>query len=235
MKKLKIFENKSLSKNKAKSLKRFVNESLGKRLKLKSGKIFENVESVTEEVKNYFEFYDIEMSGSFNIEEMSEKTKLTVVELECFLCNLEDDKVMKDIASGNYESFDPWDSNQFNDGYYDVLDDLGYGEDEDDDEYEDVNEDENNGKKPVAGGKIEIEGDVYDVVAYFDNIDAAKKYEKSIDYKKSYAYEDNKGTYEDNKGYSATDGVESDHYCYIKTEDGGVAFTDLDEIYWEVK
>lgn len=225
MKILKIFENKRLSKNKAKSLKRFVNESLGKRLKLKSGRVFENAEKATEEINKYFGFYDIEMSNSFNIEEMSEKTKLTVIELEHFICNLEDDGVMKDIASGNYGSFNPWNSNQFNDGYFDMLDALGYGDGEEDD---DVYENANNDKKPHAGGKIEIEGDEYDVAAYFDNIEAAKKYEKSKNYTSS-------DVYKDNQGYSATDGVESDHYCYTRTEDGEIAFTDLAEVNWSVK
>lgn len=89
-------------------------------------------------------------------------------------------------------------------------------------------ENESSDKKPHAGGKIEIEGDEYEVVAYFDNIEDAKKYEASKNYTSS-------DVYKDNQGYSATDDVESDHYCYTKTEDGGIAFTDLAEVTWSVK
>ena len=41
------------------------------------------------------------------------------------LCNLEDTKVMSDVAKGMYNSFDLDDPGQFNDSYDDMRNDLG--------------------------------------------------------------------------------------------------------------
>lgn len=82
-----------------------------------------------EELDEHFEMMIEEgLSEEFNMEDfMSEHPNIKEEDLMTALYNLEDEDVMRDIAQGNYSSFDLDDSSQFNDGYEDMMEDFDDG------------------------------------------------------------------------------------------------------------
>lgn len=90
----------------------------------------------TIQIEEYFDDYGIVISDKFNLKKFANSEGLDQNTLAILICNLEDEKVMKDIAKGNYNTFDAFDSTQFNDDYEDMMSDLGMYEDDEDD-YED--------------------------------------------------------------------------------------------------
>lgn len=95
------------------------------------GKAFEHFEggmkaSDFEELNEHFEMMaDVELSEDFNFEDFAqEHFNVSEEDLLTALYNLEDEDVMKDIAEGDYSSFDISDSSIFNDGYEDMMADF---------------------------------------------------------------------------------------------------------------
>ena len=74
-----------------------------------------------EEISDY---YDIELTSSFSLDAFAKAEGLSVEEAVMVLVNLEDEDVMKKIASGDYTTFDLYDDSQFNDMYDDMMYDL---------------------------------------------------------------------------------------------------------------
>ena len=88
--------------------------------------------------EKYFEEYGIPVTNKFDLKKFSKNEGLDQNTLSILLCNMDSDKVMIDIANGDYDSFNIEDSSQFNDSYEDMLNDLGFGNDDEDyqdDEY----------------------------------------------------------------------------------------------------
>jgi len=88
------------------------------------------------DVLQYFQDNGIDTSNSqLDLEQLADVNSLTVGEITILCCNLEDTDTMQELVNNDYDTFDPWDEAQFNDGYWDVVDDLGLchddGEDED--------------------------------------------------------------------------------------------------------
>lgn len=84
-------------------------------------------------ILNYFESYDAKLGDKFSSEEMLKvHNYLDLNGLEIMLCNLEDVEVMEDISNGIYDSFDPYNEDQFNDGYCDYAEELGFIDNNDD-------------------------------------------------------------------------------------------------------
>jgi hypothetical protein len=76
----------------------------------------EEIERAESDVLDYFEFSGIDTEDQlFDIVAMARETGIELPRLEMLLVNLEDEKIMEDIVSGYYESFDPHDRDQFND------------------------------------------------------------------------------------------------------------------------
>jgi hypothetical protein len=80
------------------------------------------------ELNDYFEEYDVKITKKFDYKEclstLASTWNYTEKQIETMLFNLEDSSVMQDIADGDYESFDPSDSSQFNDSYEDMMDEI---------------------------------------------------------------------------------------------------------------
>lgn len=72
---------------------------------------------------------------------------LTIEETIALVCNLEDIEAMQEIIDGDYSNFDPWNESLFNDGYYDMMYDLGLMAEDDyeDDDHDFTDEDADNG------------------------------------------------------------------------------------------
>lgn len=66
------------------------------------------------------------MTEKFDFKDFYKTVGLEKDDAKIFLCNLEDEDIMKEIAAGDYENFDIWDRNIFNDSYDDMMEDLGY-------------------------------------------------------------------------------------------------------------
>jgi hypothetical protein len=77
------------------------------------------------ELIEYFKEYGVSITSKFSLKDMSEEVGLDEEDLLILLQNMEDKKVMRDIAKGNYSSFDSYSSSQFNDSYEDMMNDLG--------------------------------------------------------------------------------------------------------------
>ena len=77
-----------------------------------------------EEISDYFFDYGIKLTSSFNLDAFAKAEGLSVEEAVTVLVNLENEDVMKDIASGDYSTFDLYDDSQFNDMYDDMMYDL---------------------------------------------------------------------------------------------------------------
>jgi len=77
------------------------------------------------EIKEYFETYGYSLTDKFNLVEFSENVDLPIKTCVVLLCNMETGEVMTDIANGDYDTFDAWDETQFNDSYYDFMEQLG--------------------------------------------------------------------------------------------------------------
>lgn len=98
----------------------------------------DSINDCTFEIADYFSTFDKNITKSFNLRKFADLEEVPYEKLTIMLCNLEDEKVMSDIAKGNYNTFDAFDSTQFNDDYEDMMSDLGMSEDdEDEDEDED--------------------------------------------------------------------------------------------------
>ena len=76
-------------------------------------------------VENYFSRYGVKLTTNFNLIKFAKETQLKKKQAEVALVNLENTKVMKDIAKGNYSTFDIYDPSLFNDEYGQMMDDLG--------------------------------------------------------------------------------------------------------------
>lgn len=83
-----------------------------------------SITKLQQEVINYFEFCEIEVSPSFNLSEFCAYTGLSAKTAHALLCNMEHEEVQELIANGQYDQFDMYDSSQFNDSYHDVMDGL---------------------------------------------------------------------------------------------------------------
>ena len=94
--------------------------------KPKASKIFSNNEA--SDIEDYFSNYDVELTSNFNLKKFAKENQLKSEEAKTALLNLEDTKVMKDIAKGNYSTFDIYDPSIFNDEYGQMMDDLGFEE-----------------------------------------------------------------------------------------------------------
>ncbi len=79
----------------------------------------------TSDIEDYFLNYDVQVTSTFNLASFAEYIQQNQEDAETLLLNLEDEKVMNDIAKGNYETFDMFEPTQFNDEYEQMMDDLG--------------------------------------------------------------------------------------------------------------
>ena len=80
------------------------------------------------EIAEYFADYGVKLSPKFNLTAFANSfrgIKGSPKKAAVLLCNLEDTKVMSDVAKGKYNSFDLDDPGQFNDSYDDMRNDLG--------------------------------------------------------------------------------------------------------------
>jgi len=79
-------------------------------------------------IAEYFADYGVKLSPKFNLTVFANSFRGiegSPKKAAVLLCNLEDTKVMDDIAKGKYKSFDLDDPGQFNDSYDDMRNDLG--------------------------------------------------------------------------------------------------------------
>ena len=89
------------------------------------------------EVLEYFEDYDVDTTNNvLDLEQLALENELALEELTTLLCNLEDTEVMQQLVEGRMDTFNMWDRSQFNDSYGCIMFDLGYGDEDDDDEDE---------------------------------------------------------------------------------------------------
>lgn len=91
---------------------------------LKEGK--KKKSTTPSDVEEYFADYNAPLTEKFDFKDFYKTVELKKDDAKIFLCNLEDEDVMKEIAAGDYENFDIWDRNIFNDSYDDMMEDLGY-------------------------------------------------------------------------------------------------------------
>ena len=82
-------------------------------------------ESDINNVQGCFADYNIKLTSAFDLNKFAKFIQQSPDTAATLICNLEDVEVMKDVARGNYRTFDMYDSNQFNDSYDDMVDDLG--------------------------------------------------------------------------------------------------------------
>lgn len=99
--------------------------SFGKKVYKKSQKGWQ---SLQQEVIDYFEFCEIEVSPVFSLEDFCNQTGLASQTAHVLLCNMEHEEIQELIANGQYDQFDMYDSSQFNDSYHDVMEQLGLGD-----------------------------------------------------------------------------------------------------------
>ena len=90
--------------------------------KPKASKTFSNNEASN--IEDYFSDYGVELTSNFNLQKFAKHIEMSKEDAETVLVNLEDDKVMKDIAKGNYKTFDVFNPSLFNDEYDQMMDDL---------------------------------------------------------------------------------------------------------------
>ena len=94
-----------------------------------------NIEQLTQEAISYIadqlEINDTQ-AITLDIEELARIHVLQPDDICTLICNLEDQDTMQELIDGDLDTFDPWDESQFNDGYWDMIEDLGLSEDEDD-------------------------------------------------------------------------------------------------------
>jgi hypothetical protein len=73
------------------------------------------------DVVSYFKNYGVSMTPSFDLKKLATTHKMPEKVVATLLVNLEDDNIMRDIAKGKYDTFNPFDSSQFNDEYETVT------------------------------------------------------------------------------------------------------------------
>lgn len=86
----------------------------------------------TQDILDYFEFNGIDTTNhhcTYMVAEIANKFNLTQEQIAVLMCNLEDEETMKELVNGDFDVFDPWDESQFNDGYWDVMEQLGLSDD----------------------------------------------------------------------------------------------------------
>lgn len=84
-----------------------------------------DTETSNKEALEHFEFYDVDVAESkFDIEEFCEAADLNLRQAEIAIANLEDTDIMEDLVKGDYDSFDLYDSDQFNDEYRSVMKEI---------------------------------------------------------------------------------------------------------------
>lgn len=88
----------------------------------------------TKEVIEYFASHEIKMTDKFSLEKFRLYHDLILNDATVLLCNLEEEKIMNDIANGDYTSFNMDNPIQFNDSYDDMMIDLGFREDSEEEE-----------------------------------------------------------------------------------------------------
>jgi hypothetical protein len=76
------------------------------------------------EIAEYFKDYNVMLSPRFDLKVFAKDIQQSPKKAAVLLCNLEDTKVMKDIAKGVYDSFDMFNDRQFNDSYDYMMRDL---------------------------------------------------------------------------------------------------------------
>lgn len=94
-------------------------------------------EQIINEIKELFEEVEIPFQINLTIEKLEEfalMKGLTLDQLHTLLMNLEDSTTMKNIANGDFSTFNCYDRSQFNDSYYDIFDDIFEIEDEESEE-----------------------------------------------------------------------------------------------------
>ena len=77
------------------------------------------------DIEDYFSGYGVKLTTNFNLGKFAKCIKMGKEDAKQVLVNLEDDKVMKDIAKGTYTTFDVFNPSIFNDEYDQMMDDLG--------------------------------------------------------------------------------------------------------------
>lgn len=93
-----------------------------------------------QEVRDYFQEYGNPLPANFSLTKFAKTKGYTVYEAGVLLCNLEDESIMSDIAAGNYNTLDVDNERQFNDSYYDMMSELGFSTDEEENEDFDEND-----------------------------------------------------------------------------------------------
>lgn len=76
---------------------------------------------LTSEIREYFEDHNVIITDFFNLNEFAELEGMSQHKLAIALVNLEDEKIMQEIADGNYDNFDINNPNIFNDSYADMM------------------------------------------------------------------------------------------------------------------
>lgn len=84
-------------------------------------------------VIEHFNLYGV-VATSFNLKQFALETSLSIEDASVLLANLEDENVIRQIAQGDYDSFDIEDESIFNDCYFDMMEQLGFFSDEEDEE-----------------------------------------------------------------------------------------------------
>lgn len=81
------------------------------------------IEEATKEITEYFREYGVEITTNFSFSDFVKFTGYSEDQCWVALVNMESDDMDK-IANGDYSSFDLNDKAQFNDSYYDMIEDF---------------------------------------------------------------------------------------------------------------
>ena len=79
------------------------------------------IDEQTQEIREFFNENGIELDPQFSLQALADDAAIDCDIAYVMALNLEDPRIMQDIASCNYDTFNIFDSLQFNDGYEDVL------------------------------------------------------------------------------------------------------------------
>lgn len=84
-----------------------------------------DIAKINVDVKEHFEMLNVKLPDNFDMKQVA--TELEHAEpilLGIMFCNLEDKEVMQEIANGDYSNYDSTNSNIFNDGYRDLMNQM---------------------------------------------------------------------------------------------------------------
>ena len=79
------------------------------------------IDEQTQEIHQFFTENGIELDPQFSLQALADDAGIDCDTAYVMVLNLEDPQIMQDIARCNYDTFNIFDSLQFNDGYEDVL------------------------------------------------------------------------------------------------------------------